>query len=396
MLVAKRLLLFSAMAWLTCLVLTAFTPVVAAKSQAENVPEKVVLQNFPVYAQWHNLSCEYSSTRMMTAFWGKEIGEPEFIANVPFNQDPHIGFRGDIDQWFGGTWHYGIYGEPIARFIETRGFKTKFLTGRDVTLRQELALGRPVQVWTMAGMGWTTPFTEEYENKSFLLAPGEHSVVVYGYDSQGVYIADPAYGGRAYYGWETFMRSWSYLGYMAMSIYPAEQAQPNEKAIGVATEFYRHWINTGGINVIGHPIAPATVENGRLIQYFERARLEMENPRPNGAIEHGLLGTELFGNRLNEEAFRKAQPLTTEPTAVYFEATGHNLMLGFREYWTKNGGLMVFGYPTSEEINEDGKIVQYFERAKFEYYPDNPEPYKILLARLGAERLTKSNVAVKN
>jgi hypothetical protein len=39
------------------------------------------------------------------------------------------------------------------------------------------------------------------------------------------------------------------------------------------------------------------------------------------------------------------------------------------------------------EPNADGTMVltQWYERARFEYYPDNPAPYQVLLGRLGAE-----------
>lgn len=57
--------------------------------------------------------------------------------------------------------------------------------------------------------------------------------------------------------------------------------------------------------------------------------------------------------------------------------------------------MALFGYPTSEmfqEINPDtGEIlpVQYFERARMEYHRDNPDPYKVLLGRLGANTLIR-------
>ncbi len=39
------------------------------------------------------------------------------------------------------------------------------------------------------------------------------------------------------------------------------------------------------------------------------------------------------------------------------------------------------------ERNASGALVltQWFERARFEYHPDNPAAYRVLLGRLGAE-----------
>ena len=57
-----------------------------------------------------------------------------------------------------------------------------------------------------------------------------------------------------------------------------------------------------------------------------------------------------------------------------------------------DGGLTQQGYPISEEFTEisplDGKpyLVQYFERAVFEYHPENKAPYDVLLSQLGTLR----------
>jgi hypothetical protein len=64
----------------------------------------------------------------------------------------------------------------------------------------------------------------------------------------------------------------------------------------------------------------------------------------------------------------------------------------FRAYWEQQGGLAQFGYPLSEEFPErsalSGQVytVQYFERAVFEYHPENPAPYQVLLSQLGTLR----------
>jgi len=72
----------------------------------------------------------------------------------------------------------------------------------------------------------------------------------------------------------------------------------------------------------------------------------------------------------------------------YFEQTGHHVGGGFWVYWRDNGGLAIFGYPLSGEFSElceDGqaRTVQYFERAVFEWHPQNNPPYQVLLRRLG-------------
>jgi hypothetical protein len=47
--------------------------------------------------------------------------------------------------------------------------------------------------------------------------------------------------------------------------------------------------------------------------------------------------------------------------------------------------VALFGYPISKAVvdPETGRTVQYFERARFEYYPDSTAPGGVLLTRLG-------------
>lgn len=122
------------------------------------------------------------------------------------------------------------------------------------------------------------------------------------------------------------------------------------------------------------------------VQYFERARFEY-HPEQSDPRYQVLLGQ--FG-RIIHPADPSAAPL---PDTTYFSATGHNLGGRFRDYWAANGGLAVFGLPLSEEFVEslDGQAyrVQYFERARFEYHPENAAPYDVLLGQFGRQLLSR-------
>jgi hypothetical protein len=75
-----------------------------------------------------------------------------------------------------------------------------------------------------------------------------------------------------------------------------------------------------------------------------------------------------------------------------FPETGKIVRGVFLDYWDNNGGLPQQGYPISAELQEisdlNGKTytVQYFERAVFEYHPENRPPYDVLLSQLGTFR----------
>jgi hypothetical protein len=158
-----------------------------------------------------------------------------------------------------------------------------------------------------------------------------------------------------------------------------------ETGFCVRGRFLTHWTTFGGLAINGYPISDEFVqvlEDGKryTVQYFERSRLEYhpENVYPYEV----LLGQ--FGRR-----FHPADPpVARQPGGLYFTETGHNLRGRFATYWEANGGLAQFGYPLTEEFTErleDGRTytVQYFERARFEYHPENAAPHQVLLGQFG-------------
>jgi hypothetical protein len=73
---------------------------------------------------------------------------------------------------------------------------------------------------------------------------------------------------------------------------------------------------------------------------------------------------------------------------TYFPETKHSIGGAFRDYFLGAGvnGVPYFGYPMSEEMQENGRTIQYFERSVFEYWPDVPPAY-VQLRRLGADAM---------
>jgi hypothetical protein len=76
-----------------------------------------------------------------------------------------------------------------------------------------------------------------------------------------------------------------------------------------------------------------------------------------------------------------------------FAPTGQSVASPFLDYWSRNGALPQQGYPISTRFAEvsptNGQTyaMQYFERAVFEYHPENAgTPYQVLLSLLGALR----------
>jgi hypothetical protein len=84
-----------------------------------------------------------------------------------------------------------------------------------------------------------------------------------------------------------------------------------------------------------------------------------------------------------------------EPVLCFPDVPGIDSCISerFLDYWWENGGLPVFGYPLTtvfEQRTPEGTFeVQYFERQRFEYHPENARPFDVLLGRLGDEQLRR-------
>lgn len=79
--------------------------------------------------------------------------------------------------------------------------------------------------------------------------------------------------------------------------------------------------------------------------------------------------------------------ITPPPVVVRPRLTIEAIDIRFRLRWERGGGLRIYGLPLTRAITRpNGIIVQYFERARFEYHPElEGTEYVILLGRLGAE-----------
>jgi hypothetical protein len=75
------------------------------------------------------------------------------------------------------------------------------------------------------------------------------------------------------------------------------------------------------------------------------------------------------------------------PATVYIPETGHTIDRLFLDLWRTGGGEFAYGNPITREIEaEDGHVVQYYEYARFEYWPEgNADGEIVALGPIGAE-----------
>lgn len=183
--------------------------------------DAVLVPDIPAYKQVRSLSCEYAAVYIATAAFGDPIDEEDYIAEMPLADNPHFGYRGNIDGEWGRTDDYGIYVEALVPNLEQHGYDASVAYEPTAAyLRSQLDAGRPVVVWISA-RGDTGFYEQDADGNSFKLVPYEHVVVAYGYDDAGVYISDPGSGVYTSYSWEWFIDAWTVLDGMSLSISPA-------------------------------------------------------------------------------------------------------------------------------------------------------------------------------
>lgn len=203
-------------------------------------------------------------------------------------------------------------------------------------------------------------------------------------------------------------RKWLAAGLIALVAIPSLPAASPANAQGqqrtfpetgqtVRGRFLEYWNTSGGLAQQGYPISAEMQEvsdtDGRTytVQYFERAVFEAhpEKARPYDVLLQ-LLGSFLYQQKYRGNA--PGQQANNQAGSRLFPETGKRVGGAFLNYWNSNGGLAQQGFPISEEFNEvsalDGKTyrVQYFERAVFEYHPEQQPAYQVLLSQLGTFR----------
>jgi len=137
------------------------------------------------------------------------------------------------------------------------------------------------------------------------------------------------------------------------------------------------------LELYGNPITEAFPDTttGKPIQYFEKARFELHPEAPSDQrVQLSPLGEYLYvaGQSLPfpDNACRAVPP------------GGFQICYDFLTFFDKNGGEAQFGPPISNAEIQNRVIVQYFQRASFEFHPDLPPGRRIVLADLGLQYFT--------
>lgn len=129
--------------------------------------------------------------------------------------------------------------------------------------------------------------------------------------------------------------------------------------------------------VFGYPITEQiTSKDGKIVQYFQRVRFELRADLPgNQRVQLTPLGQALY--RSEGEL-----PINNSAGCELF-SSGYPVCYAFLDFYKANGGAAQFGNPISRFEGHESLIVQYFERARFEWRADRPEGQRVVLTDLG-------------
>jgi hypothetical protein len=136
------------------------------------------------------------------------------------------------------------------------------------------------------------------------------------------------------------------------------------------------------LRLYGYPITEAIIDPqyGNLVQYFEKARFELETDPANASpVALTPLGIYLY------QQGRPHEGQANLATCRRFQEREGNFQVcqAFLDFFEAHGGEAQFGHPISEQEIQGGRIVQYFEKALFEWHPELPAGQRVQLGDLG-------------
>ena len=188
-------------------------------------PPLALILDVPQLAQERSLSCESSAAAMAAQYHKLTIRESDILNALPLHENPHLGFRGNVDGPHGGLMDYGVYAAPIRRVLSGLGLQVEPFEGGIDQIREHIRQGRPVLAWITYDLQVQTPQQwmlagSNDQPQAVTLVPYEHAILIVGYNREGLWVHDPFDGTREFYSESEFWRAFAYLGHMALVIGP--------------------------------------------------------------------------------------------------------------------------------------------------------------------------------
>jgi hypothetical protein len=163
----------------------------------------------------------------------------------------------------------------------------------------------------------------------------------------------------------------------------------------VCDEFLVFFEAHGGLEIFGYPISEQHIEDGRWVQYFQRVRMDYSHELfRTTAVRLALLGEEFAPEDMKQPIQAALRPKSNDPDHRYFPQTGHTVAYDFLDFFDENGGLEVFGNPITENFQQDGRRVQYFEHMLMEWDPNRGGIVLHNLGKMRYDRIAVQDLAL--
>ncbi|HLF88120.1 MAG TPA: C39 family peptidase [Anaerolineales bacterium] len=184
------------------------------------IPVEAYIAGVVGHAQTYNLSCESRSASDLAQFFGVAFTEMDFLRALPVSDNPEKGFVGSVTDPLGSLPPngYGVHAPPVAALMRAWGLPAIARRGMSfLELQGEIAAGRPVMIWAIRQLGYSTPV--EYtssDGETIMVARYEHTFITIGYSQDYVTVVDNHLVYRVSV--EQFLTSWGLLGNMGIVI----------------------------------------------------------------------------------------------------------------------------------------------------------------------------------
>ena len=156
---------------------------------------------------------------------------------------------------------------------------------------------------------------------------------------------------------------------------------------------YGHWVRgefltlyrsaSDPARLFGQPITgvfPDSFRPGIQVQYFERARMDYDPSHPAGErVTLANLGEYTY----DENHAGQPADFSTSTSMCRQFSNGKSVCFAFLQFYDANNGAKFFGQPISDTEYLDGRLVQYFQRARMEWRNEMPTGQKVVLTELG-------------
>jgi hypothetical protein len=150
-----------------------------------------------------------------------------------------------------------------------------------------------------------------------------------------------------------------------------------ETGHNVKGDFLRYYNNVREPELLfGYPITEQFIsKDGKTVQYFQRVRFERRADLSD-RVQLTPVGQAAYTAGSQQLNINNSQGCEVFPT-------GFRVCFAFLDFYKLNNGSAQFGNPISPFEYQENLIVQYFEKARFEWRADRPEGQRVVLTDLG-------------